>query len=259
MSELSTVRAVLSAALEERIVFMAPARRLRLELVLEVVERYAGRRPIRVLDAGCGDGLLSLAIGRRHRSWNLVGADLRENLLSGARQRARARGLNNVRFERADLTQPPPETGFDVVLAVECLSEIPDDERALRMLATALVPGGLLVAHVPHRAWRPILSGSAPTWRDEVRHGYSAEEIAAALVRAGLDAVEVRPTMRATAAVAQELRDRLKSARLAVRSLAFPGMVAAVRFERWGLTGGREHALLAVARRPLRNPPSHRT
>jgi hypothetical protein len=62
----------------------------------------------------------------------------------------------------------------------------------------------------------------------------------------------VRPTFRVTAAVAQEIRDRIKGSPLAVRAAVFPALAAAVRLERWGITGGRAHALLATGRRPLR-------
>src|SRR5205823_9654053 len=142
----------------------------------------------------------------------------RDDMLAGARERARARGLDNVSFERADLTEALERSGFDAVLALECLSEIPDDQQALRVMAEAVAPGGLFAAHVPESSWRLVLRGSSPTWRDQVRQGYRSEEIAADLRRAGLEQVEVRPTYRFTATLAQEARDRIKDSGLAVRA-----------------------------------------
>lgn len=229
---------------------MAPARRLRLALADQVLSDHAAERPIRVLDAGCGDGLLTLAMGKRHPGWTLLGVDLRDDLLEGARRRARGRGLQNVSFRAGDLTEPMPGSEFDAVVALECLSEIPDDEQALRMMADALAPGGLLVLQVPERDWAPVLRGSATTWREQVRQGYRGSEIEAALRGMGLEAIEVRATYRNTAALAQEIRDRIKDSSLVVRLAAFPALAAAVRLERCGITGGRPKALLAVARRP---------
>jgi len=243
-------RSTASAALEERLALMAPARRLRLALADQIVSAEAAGRPIRLLDAGAGDGLLSLALAKRHPEWSVVGVDLRDDMLEGARRRAAARELPNATFQAADLTGPLPDSGFDAVIALEILSEIPDDEGALRALAAALAPGGLLVVQVPDRDWKPVLKGSEPTWREQVRQGYSADELAAALRHAGLDSVEVRPTYRTTAALAQELRDRIKGSGLAVRALAFPFLAGAVRLERWGLTGGEAKAMVATARRP---------
>src|SRR3954470_4790589 len=76
-------RAFLAAALEERLALMAPARRLRLALADEIVSAYGGARPLRLLDAGTGDGLLALALAQRHPDWAVLGVDLREDLLDG--------------------------------------------------------------------------------------------------------------------------------------------------------------------------------
>ena len=246
MSPLAQVRAIL----EERLALMAPSRRLRLATSERaVVQRRGGGSRLRVLDAGCGDGLLALALAKRHSAWSLTGLDLRENLLEGARERAIGRGLPNVRFVPGNLEEPLPESGFDVVLAVECLEEIPGDRQALRMMAEALVPGGLLVAHVPERNWKPVLPGSSDTWREQVRQGYTAEELEAALREAGLEGVEVWPTYRSVATAAQDVRDRIKDSGLLVRLLAFPFLAAAVRLERMGVTFGQPNALLAVGTR----------
>jgi trans-aconitate methyltransferase len=229
---------------------MAPARRLRLALADLVLSEEAGGRPISVLDAGCGDGLLLLSLAARHPTWELLGVDRRENLLAGARERALARSLGNARFEQGDLTEPMPEGGFDAVVALECLSEIPDDGSALASMAASLSPGGLLALQVPERDWAPVLPGSSPIWREEVRHGYGEEELAANLRRAGLTPIELRPTYRSLTAIAQEIRDRVKESPLAVRLLLFPFLAGAAALESRGLTWGRPSAILALARRP---------
>jgi SAM-dependent methyltransferase len=180
----------------------------------------------------------------------VLGLDMREELLAVARARARARHLDNVSFVRADLTQTLPASGFDVVLAIECLSEIPDDEAALRNLTDALRPGGLVVVHVPERSWRAVLPGSPSTWREQVRQGYGARELRDLLTAAGLDVLEIRPTYRALAGAAQELRDRLKSSHVLVRAAVFPALAAAAWLEYRGVRIGPSKAFIAAARRP---------
>lgn len=243
----SSARAALGAALERRIALMAPARRLRFALTLRRLERLADSRPIRVLDAGCGDGLLSIAIARRHPGWGVVGYDHNIELLAYARGRAREASLNNVRFEQADLTRPLPESGFDAVTAIEILEEIYDDHAAISQLAAAAKPGGLLIVHVPEKSWKPVLRGSDPTWRDEVRHGYTHAELETLLRAAGLNQIEIEPTFRNTVALAQEIRDRIKDRSPAVRALAFPAMAAAARLEWASVTWGPARALIATA------------
>lgn len=237
------------ALLEERIALMAPSRRLRLALADEVLSEAAAGRPLRLLDAGCGDGLLSLALAKHHRNWSVLGVDLRAGMLEGARARARGRGIGNASFEVADLTKPLPGSDFDAVVALESLHEIPDDRAALAAMAGALRPGGLLALQVPDRDWRPVLPGSSGIWRDEVRHGYGEEELAALLREAGLEPIARRPTYRSLVAAAQEVRDRIKASPLPIRLLAFPFLAAAVRLEGWGLTWGRPSAFLVLAHR----------
>lgn len=250
-------RAKLVAILEERLALMAPARRLRLaEVEAGLVARFGTGGRARILDAGCGDGLLTLAMARRRPAWSFVGVDLREDLLAGARRRAGARGLGNVDFRAADLERAPVDSAsdFDAALAIECLSEIPDDRAALRALVGALRPGGIFVAHVPERDWKPVLPGSSGTWREQVRQGYDADELAAALRGAGLEEISVRPTYRSLAAGAQEIRDRIKDRGLVLRLLAFPFLAAAARLERAGVSWGRPNALVASGSKPQRSP-----
>lgn len=242
---------MIGAALEERIALMAPSRRLRMSLAERAIKGFAARRPVRVLDAGCGDGLITLALAKRHPGWTIVGMDLSAELLAGARERAGNRGLANVSFLETDLTKTLPEDGFDAVMALECLSEIPDDRAAIAAIAAAARPGGLLVVQVPDRDWKPVLGSSSAVWRHEVRHGYSASELSAMLAATGVEQIEISPTYRTTAALAQELRDRIKDKPLALRAAAFPAMAAAARLERMGITGGAANAHFAQVRQPL--------
>lgn len=240
----------LRAILEERLALMAPARRLRLAEADRALTAWAAGRPLELLDAGCGDGLLTLALAKRHPDWKIVGVDLREDLLAGARQRARARSLANVSFERGDLLAPLPFAAVDAVAALECLSEIPDDRAAVRTMAGVLRPGGLFVAQAPDRDWRPVLRGSATSWREQVRQGYSEAGLGEIAAAAGLTAVRTRGVYRSLAAAAQEVRDRIKDRSLPLRLLAFPFLAAAVWLERHGLSWGRPNAILVVGRRP---------
>jgi len=246
MSVLQTVRAIL----EERLALMAPARRLRLREADQFLGDYGGERPLRLLDAGCGDGLTTMALAKRHPQWALLGVDLQDQLLAGARSRAAGRGLGNVEFEAADLLQPLPFDGFEAVIALECLSEIPDDEAALRVLFGAAAPGAPVAVQVPDRDWRPVLPGSATTWREQVRQGYAREEIEALLTKVGFTDVETHGTYRSLAAAAQEIRDRIKDRSVWLRLAAFPFLAAAVALERRGLTWGRPNAIFASGRKP---------
>ena len=237
--------------MERQVRELPPGRRLRQELARGSIERFADGRPLRVLDAGAGEGLLATALGRRHPDWTVAAVDLSEEALALGRELAAERRAANVRFERADVTKPLGTSEYDAVAALECLLEIEEDEAALESFARALRPGGLLVAHVPERSWRPLLAASRPAWKLEVRHGYGRDEIVSLLERAGLQVERVTPTTRGTLQLAEELRERVRDARLALRAAAFPLMRTALALERAGATWGPARGFYIEARKPL--------
>ena len=227
---------------------LPPARRLRFELVADALERFAAGRPLRLLDAGCGDGEFAAAIARRYLSWSVVGVDLADDMLE--RGRAAVAGLSNVELVHTDITAGLGSKTYDAVVAIESLEEIPDDTAALRAMVAALRPSGLLVAHVPERDWKPVLPGSDPTWRNEVRHGYVAEELEGRLRDLGLEDVRVEETSRSLVRAGQELRDRISPQRPSLRAAVSSALAVTVPLERAGLTWGPARAFLIRARRP---------
>jgi SAM-dependent methyltransferase len=231
---------------------LAPARRLRCQLVAETIEQFAAGRPLRLLDAGCGDGAFAELIARRHPAWTIVGADLGDDLLDRGRRGAARGKIANVEFVHADLREDLGTEAYDAVTAIECLEEIPEDTQALQRMITALRPAGLLVAHVPEHEWKPVLRGSATTWKHEVRHGYDPAELAARLTDLGLEGVQIDSTCRGLVRLAQELRDRVSSRRPALRAAVSFAVLGAVWLERRGLTWGPGRALIVSARRPAR-------
>lgn len=226
------------------------ARRLRIQLAVESLERFGRNHALKVLDAGCGEGLLSEALGRRHPGWEVVGVDLHEEQLDKARASVARQGLANVRFVQADLTKELGDSTYDAVAAIECLSEIPDDELALSSMARALGSGGLFLAQVPEENWEPVLRSGRRTWRQAVRHGYSPQALIAKCERAGLTRAMVTPTARGTVWLAQDVAIRLTPTSLKRRLLAYPPLTTAVHLERWGITWGKSRALFVEARRP---------
>jgi 2-polyprenyl-3-methyl-5-hydroxy-6-metoxy-1,4-benzoquinol methylase len=111
---------------------------------------------MRVLDAGCGPGRLTIPIARQvGPDGEVTALDIQPAMLQRARRRASAANLNNIQFLQAGLGEGKIERGrYDRALLVWVLGEIPDRQAALRELFHALRPEGILfVAEVlfdPH-------------------------------------------------------------------------------------------------------------
>jgi len=94
----------------------------------------------RLLDAGCGAGLLAAKLGRRVPHVDAVDRD------AGMVQRARLAVGPGVVVRQADLlTDPLPEATYDAIVSLSVLHHLPL-QTVLPRLATALRPGGRLIA-----------------------------------------------------------------------------------------------------------------
>jgi ubiquinone/menaquinone biosynthesis C-methylase UbiE len=111
------------------------------------IENLAIRPGMRVLDAGCGPGRLTIPLaGALGPDGEVTAIDIQEEMLHEAERRARTAGFTNIRFLRTGLGDGGLERGrFDRALLITVLGEIPDREAALRDLFGALKPGGLLL------------------------------------------------------------------------------------------------------------------
>jgi SAM-dependent methyltransferase len=97
------------------------------------------------LDAGCGGGDVTLELARRAApDGRVLGVDIDESKLDLARGEADAEGLGNVAYEARDLSAGTASERFDLVYARFLLTHLPDAVDAVRRLAAAARPGGLV-------------------------------------------------------------------------------------------------------------------
>ncbi len=94
----------------------------------------------RVLDVGCGGGLLCEALTRMGA--RVVGIDLAPGMIEVARLHAAEQGLEiDYRLSSAEQLATAGEV-FDLVTCMEMLEHVPDPARMLATLATLVRPGG---------------------------------------------------------------------------------------------------------------------
>lgn len=105
---------------------------------LQFVERFVVLSGLRVLDVGCGGGILSEALAERGAS--VLGIDLAESALQAA-EAHRAGQAVEYRLESSRETAARGEV-FDVVTCMEMLEHVADPVAVLRDIHALLKPGG---------------------------------------------------------------------------------------------------------------------
>ena len=118
-----------------------------------LVSQIASRGDERVLDFGCGHGLLLVAAAKRLSTGRAVGVDIwsqtdqADNRPEKTAQNARLEGVaDRVEVRNGDARKLDfPDEAFDVVLSSFALHNIPDSrerEQAVREIIRVLKPGG---------------------------------------------------------------------------------------------------------------------
>ncbi|MCW1382924.1 class I SAM-dependent methyltransferase [Novosphingobium sp. KCTC 2891] len=109
--------------------------------LLECIAQQSG---VRVVDIGCGAGELSIGVARARPHAHVTGIDLSQDLLAVAA--ARAEGVPNVSFERADASRwIDPDRAPDLYVSRHGVMFFDDPPAAFAHLARASMPGARLV------------------------------------------------------------------------------------------------------------------
>ena len=106
-----------------------------------ITDRIPGTAP-RVVDVGCGGGILTEALHRAGA--RTTGIDLSTLSLQVARQHAAAGGLDiDYRHMDVDTLASQEPGSFDAVTCMEMLEHVPHPERVVATCAALLKPGGM--------------------------------------------------------------------------------------------------------------------
>ena len=115
-----------------------------------IAERCGGLRDKRVVDVGCGGGILAEAMACAGAI--VTGIDLSEKPLGVARLHQLESGIAvDYRLVAAEVFAAEAPASFDVVTCMELLEHVPDPASTIAACARLVKPGGLVVCSTINR------------------------------------------------------------------------------------------------------------
>jgi 2-polyprenyl-6-hydroxyphenyl methylase/3-demethylubiquinone-9 3-methyltransferase len=153
----------------------------------------------RVLDVGCGGGLLTEAMAAEGSQ--VTGIDLSEQLIDIARLHLLESGLQaDYRMISAEAMAAEQPAGFDAVTCMEMLEHVPDPQAILQACFDVLKPGGRLFLSTINRTpaafalavvGAEYLARLLPKGTHDYRSFIKPSELAAALRQSGFQLEDV--------------------------------------------------------------------
>lgn len=118
---------------------------------IDRVRRTTGGRALRVLDAGCGDGInlvgLRRVLSENPQPWELFALD--SSAVRVARAAVPARAGKRILLGSVT-TLPLQSASLDIVICNQVIEHVPGPEVAIDEIARVLRPGGVAVIGVPN-------------------------------------------------------------------------------------------------------------
>ena len=100
---------------------------------------------MRLLDAGCGGGSITLGLAEVVTPGEVTGLDVNDPQIQIATKAASERGLRNVRFQLGNVYELPfPDRSFDAVFSNALLEHLSEPERALHEFHRVLKSPGVV-------------------------------------------------------------------------------------------------------------------
>lgn len=167
-------------------------------LRLDWIHALADLNQKRVLDVGCGGGILADSMARKGA--DVTGIDLASKSLRVAQLHALETGTPNIQYREVSveaLAQEQPAS-FDVVTCMEMLEHVPDPGSVVRACAELVKPDGWVFFSTLHRSAKAFMLAIVgaeyvlnmlPRGTHEYAKMIRPSELAASCREAGLDLV----------------------------------------------------------------------
>jgi 2-polyprenyl-3-methyl-5-hydroxy-6-metoxy-1,4-benzoquinol methylase len=111
-----------------------------------VIDLLKSRSPKRVLDVGCGNGVLARRLA--DNGFDVSGVDWDPTAVNLAAER-----VPEGRFSACKFSEAPPATDFDAAVSTEVIEHLFDPDELIQFASRALRPGGTFIITTPYHGY----------------------------------------------------------------------------------------------------------
>lgn len=169
--------------------------------------------PKKCLDVGCGNGTITILLAKKYPEWQITGMDIDEREIETAKYRSHPWQVKNVDFIQAGLLKLNHLIScedFDLIISLDVLGDVDDDVAVLKRVNQLLKLGDTLVLRIPTKdRWHLLKKSYSRLHPDDVRGGYSEEEIIYKLRRTGFKTSSITRTTRVGTTLACDVNNYL--------------------------------------------------
>lgn len=110
---------------------------------LEFINQHSSLKQKKILDVGCGAGLLSEAMAKQGATVDAI--DMADEVIDAAKQHANDHSIP-IDYQVANINDwaKTHQTHYDIITCLECLEHVPEPNVMIKQCAACLKPGGKL-------------------------------------------------------------------------------------------------------------------
>jgi ubiquinone/menaquinone biosynthesis C-methylase UbiE len=148
-----------------------------------------------VLEVGCGHGIMSFQVARKHKHWKVLGVDVDRESIELADLAKVRNGIENVEFRThaAPRLEVVSSASCDAVLLIDVIEHVQEDTALLSEVYRVLKPGGFVLLSVPTPNYPRVFGWRFHKAVGHVRDGYRQGQLESIVRECGFEVELCRP------------------------------------------------------------------
>lgn len=178
----------------------------------------------KILDAGCGIGIYTIALRRLYPEAIIEGTDIDKNKLQFCKDITKDLHMENMNFSYGDSAKPVRKKGdYNLIVHIDVLEHIENYKQVIKNFHALLAPKGYVFIHTPQVNQTRIFKQFKKWHHDDHKHeGFSPEGLREEMEKQGFKVVQLNNTHGPFGKLAWELNHMMLAKSFVLTGLFYP-------------------------------------